>query len=392
MKTGIDRINEYEINKLFENKRVALISAASGVSSGYRYTVDIFNEKYNVVSVLSPEHGPRGVLGPGEKVRDGTDKFTGLKIYSLFEDFYASDDETKKDGAYMPSSSALDGVDAVVFDMQDVGSRYFTYASTLFYAMKACGKYGLPLILLDRPNPIGGKVEGCCSSPEYLSFIGLTPVPIRHGMTLGELARYYNGVFSLGCDLTVVGLTGWKRDTYFDETGLPFVRPSPNLPTFESVCFYNGTCMLAGTNVTEGRGTTQPFSLIGAPYIDPIKLADRLNYDRSLHGVKFSPAFFIPHFSKYKDQTCYGVRLHLTDKRSLEPVYLGIKLIYTIREMYPDDFEFIKPPEDGRYHIDLSCGNPDIRTSGKSADILYEEWSGQAAKFKKEYEKYYLYK
>ena len=392
MKTGIDRIKEYGVKKLFENKRIALISGCSGVSGDYRYTTDIFNENFSVVSVLAPEHGPRGVLGPGEKVRGGTDRFTGLPVYSLFEDFYASCDEAKKDGAYMPSSSALAGADTVVFDMQDVGSRYFTYASTLFYAMKACGRYGLPLVLLDRPNPIGGAVEGCCSSSEYLSFIGLTPVPIRHGMTLGELARYYNGQFCLSCDLTVVELDGWSRDTYFDETGLPFVRPSPNLPTFESVCFYNGTCMLAGTNVTEGRGTTQPFTLIGAPYIDPINLADRLNADKSLHGVRFSPAFFMPHFSKYSGQTCYGVRLHLTDKRALEPVFLGLKLIYTIREMYPDDFEFIKPSSDGRYHIDLSCGNADIRTSGKTAEAICEEWNKQAADFKNKNEKYYLYK
>ena len=390
MKTGIDRINEYEINKLFENKRVALISAASGVSSGYRYTIDIFHEKYNVVSVLAPEHGPRGALGPGEKVRGGIDRFTGIRTYSLFEDFYASTDEKEKDGAYMPSGAALADADEVVFDMQDVGSRYFTYASTLFYAMKACGRYGLPLILLDRPNPIGGKVEGCCSEPEYLSFIGSTPVPIRHGMTLGELAKYYNGEFGLCCDLTVVEATGWRRDTYFDETGLPFVRPSPNLPTFESVCFYNGTCMLAGTNVTEGRGTTQPFSLLGAPYIDPIKLAGRLNSDKSLHGVKFSPAFFIPHFSKYKDQTCYGVRLHLTDKRALEPVRLGVVLIRTLQEMYPGDFEFTKPSS-GRYHIDLSCGNSELRTSSLASDALYEKWDGQAKRFKKENEKYYIY-
>ena len=390
MKTGIDRINEYGIKKLFENKRIALISAASGVSSDYRYTIDIFREKFNVVSVLAPEHGPRGVLGPGEKVHNGVDRFTGLVTYSLFEDFYASDDENKKDGAYMPSSEALSGIDTVVFDMQDVGSRYFTYASTLFYTMKACGRRGLPLILLDRPNPIGGKVEGCCSKPEYLSFIGLTPVPIRHGMTLGELARYYNGEFGLGCDLTAVELDGWRRDTYYDETGLPFVRPSPNLPTFESVCFYNGTCMLAGTNVSEGRGTTQPFSLIGAPFIDPIKLADKLNADRSLYGVRFSPAFFIPHFSKYANQTCYGVRLHLTDKRALEPVLLGIKLIYTIRETFPE-FEFLKPSNGGRYHIDLSCGNTDLRTSPLSANELYEKWNGQAKEFKRDTEKYLLY-
>ena len=391
MKTGIDRISEHGVNKLFEGKRIALISAASGVSADYRYTTDIFSEKYNVTALLSPEHGPRGVLGPGEKVKNGVDRFTGLKTYSLFEDFYASTAEKEKDGAYMPSSEALREVDVVVFDMQDVGSRYFTYASTLFYAMKACGKRSLPLILLDRPNPIGGAVEGCCSCPEYLSFIGLTPVPIRHGMTLGELARYYNGQFGLGCELTVVELTGWTRDTYFDETGLPFVRPSPNLPTFESVCFYNGTCMLAGTNVSEGRGTTQPFSLIGAPYIDPITLADRLNADKSLSGVKFSPAFFIPHFSKYEGQTCYGVRLHLTDKRALQPVYLGIKLIYTVRETYPDAFGFIKPKDGGRYHIDLSCGNADVRTSGRSAEELYGEWNAQAMRFKEENKKYYLY-
>ncbi len=385
VKLGIDRINEFD--RELKGRRLGVISACSGLSSDYRYPIDILNEKYTVKAIFSPEHGPRGVLGPGEKVGGGVDKLTGLPVYSLFEDFLF---QSGKDNAYMPDKSVLADIDCMVYDMQDVGSRYFTYVSTLFYVMKACAENKLPLFVLDRPNPIGGDVEGCIQDEANLSFIGLTRVPIRHGMTVGELARLYNGEYNIGCDLTVITLTGWDHGMYYDETGLPFVRPSPNLPTFESVLVYNGTCMFAGTNVSEGRGTTQPFLLVGAEYIDPAALADRLN--GSLDGVKFSPAFFRPEFSKLAGKTLYGVRVHVTDKRALQPVRLGVTMIRTVQELYPNDFEFTKPKtENGRYHVDLSTGNSDLRDGLLSAGQITEKWNKDAKDFEGKRKKYLLY-
>ena len=385
VKLGIDRINEFDRELI--GRRLGVISACSGLSSDYRYPIDILNEKYTVKAIFSPEHGPRGVLGPGEKVGGGVDKLTGLPVYSLFEDFLF---QGGRDSAYMPDKNVLDGIDCMVYDMQDVGSRYFTYVSTLFYVMKACAENKLPLFVLDRPNPIGGDVEGCIQDEANLSFIGLTRVPIRHGMTVGELARLYNGEYNIGCDLTVITLTGWDHGMYYDETGLPFVRPSPNLPTFESVLVYNGTCMFAGTNVSEGRGTTQPFLLVGAEYIDPAALADRLN--GSLDGVKFSPAFFRPEFSKLAGKTLYGVRVHVTDKRALKPVRLGVTMIKAMQELYPHDFEFTKPKtENGRYHVDLSTGNSDLRDGLLSAEQIMEKWNKDAKDFEEKRKKYLLY-
>ena len=384
VKLGIDRINEYDA--LLRGGRLGVISACSALSSDYRYPIDILNEKYNIKTIFAPEHGPRGVLGPGEKVSGGVDRLTGLTVYSLFEDLLFQKNDG---GTFMPDKTVLADIDCLVYDMQDVGSRYFTYVSTLFYIMKACAENGLPLIVLDRPNPIGGDVEGCVQDEENLSFIGLTRVPIRHGMTVGELARLYNGEYKIGCDLTVVPLTGWDHGMYYDETGLPFVRPSPNLPTFESVLVYNGTCMFAGTNVSEGRGTTQPFLLVGAEFIDPITLADRLN--NSVDGVKFSPAVFRPEFSKSAGKTLYGVRLHVTDKRALKPVRLGVTMIRTLQELYPHDFEFTPPKAGGRYHIDLSTGNSDLRDGVLSADQIMKKWNKDAKEFEIKRKKYLLY-
>ena len=388
VKLGIDRINEFD--GLLKGKRLGVISACSGLSSDYRYPIDILNEKYNVKAIFAPEHGPRGVLGPGEKVSGGTDKLTGSPVYSLFEDFFTSSDKEKTDNAYMPNKTALSGIDCMVYDMQDVGSRYFTYVSTLYYVMRACAAKGLPLVVFDRPDPIGGGVEGCVQDEQNLSFIGLTRVPIRHGMTVGELARLYNGEYRLGCDLTVIKMTGWDHSMYYDETGLPFVRPSPNLPTFESILAYNGTCMLAGTNVSEGRGTTQPFLLIGAEYIDPDVLSKTLN--SITDGAKFSLAFFRPEFGKLAGKTLYGVRVHITDKHAFRPVYFGVTLIRTLQKLYPDDFEFTKPKTDGgRYHIDLSTGNSDLRDGILSAGQIIEKWDKDAKAFEIKRQKYLLY-
>ena len=390
MKTlvGIDRIKEEKIYKFLRSGRIGLISAVSGISSDYRFTVDIMKESFNVTALFAPEHGIWGALGPGEKVDGGVDKYTGIPMHSLYKDLLET---PGKEAEGADASGAIGDVDIIVFDMQDVGSRYFTYASTLFCAMKTCASLGKPLVLLDRPNPISGKVAGNCLDMKYSSYIGMTSVPIRHGMTLGELARFYNGEYDLGCELHIVELLNWHRDMYFEDTGVPFIKPSPNLPTMDSIVAYNGTCMLSGTNASEGRGTTSPFTMVGAPYVDPIKFTNELNC-LGLDGVKFTPALFIPKFSKYPDELVCGANLHIYDRNTFDPIRLGVSLIRTLQKMYPDDFAFRQPAKEGaHYHIDLSTGNTDVRDGILSVDEIMDKWTAQAEKFEKDNAKYLLY-
>ena len=392
---GIDRIEEAPYRSLLKDRRIGLVTNASGLSPryGWRGTVEVMAPRYRVAALFAPEHGVRGVLGPGEKVSHGVDALSGIPTYSLFEDMvFAGADEASTDKAYMPAPESLREIDLLFFDMQDVGSRYFTYASTLFYTMRAAAAAGIPLVVADRPNPLGGEVvEGCRQDESCRSFIGLARVPIRHGLTLGELARYYNGAYGLGCDLTVIPMEGWERSMLWEDCGLPFVRPSPNLPTPESILVYNGTCMLAGTNATEGRGTTTPFTTVGAPYVNPLELADALD---ALHldGLRFSPTHFIPSFSKYQGEVCGGVDIHVTDPRALRAVSLGLHLVRTLQALYPRDFAFRAPATpDGRWHIDLSTGNDTLRTTQRSAAEIYTAWQTDAASFQEETLLYRLY-
>ena len=392
---GIDRIEEAPYRSLLKDRRIGLVTNASGLSPryGWRGTVEVMAPHYRVTALFAPEHGVRGVLGPGEKVSHGVDTLSGLPTYSLFEDMvFAGADEASTDKAYMPAPESLREIDLLFFDMQDVGSRYFTYASTLFYTMRAAAAAGIPLVVADRPNPLGGEVaEGCRQDESCRSFIGLARVPIRHGLTLGELARYYNGAYGLGCDLTVIPMEGWERSMLWQDCGLPFVKPSPNLPTPESILVYNGTCMLAGTNATEGRGTTTPFTTVGAPYVNPLELADALD---ALHldGLRFSPTHFIPAFSKHQGTVCGGVDIHVTDPRALRSVSLGLHLVRTLQALCPKDFAFRAPSTPGgRWHIDLSTGNNTLRTTQKSAAEIYASWQTDAESFQEETLLYRLY-
>ncbi len=387
VKAGIDRIREPHVRRLLDGKRIGLVGGASALNRAYLGTIEAMTEVYRVQALYAPEHGSRGVLGPGEAVQSGVDEISGIASFSLFRDMVFSTDEGQKKRVYAPDRLC---VDILVFDMQDVGSRYFTYASTLFYCMQACAKQGIALCVLDRPNPIGGAVEGNVSKPEMSSFIGLTQVPIRHGMTLGELARLYNGEYHLGCELHVVELDGWSRDMFFGDTGLPFVKPSPNLPTMDAITVYNGTCLFSGTNVSEGRGTTTPFTTVGAPYINPVQLAKRMN-ELGLSGLAFSPAFFRPSFGKHANTVCYGVDIHVLDPKAVQPVSLGVHMMRMIQEMYPNDFAFNPPPEGGRWHIDLASGNSDLRTSQESAAQILERWQAQSQDFVPLYDRYRLY-
>lgn len=380
---GADRLDETRVSSLLKNEKIGVVSAACAVNSDYRYTIDLLNEKYNVTGIFAPEHGARGVLGPGEKVSGGVDKYTSLPVFSLYDDLIET-------GGANNDDSVLNSVSMVVFDLQDVGSRYFTYASTLFNLMKMCSKRQIPIVLLDRPNPVGGSWEGSVLKPEYSSFIGLTEVPIRHGMTIGELARFYNGAYKLNCPLEIVEMLGYEREMYYEQTSLPFVNPSPNLPTLDAVTLYNGTCMLSGTNISEGRGTTTPFVTVGATYINPFELTEFLE-KKNIDGVKFSPCFFMPQFSKYKNEAVYGTRIHIIDKTVLKPTLLGLHIIRAVQQLYPNDFEFRKPDKNGMYHIDLSTGSNELRTTDISPQALFDNWQKQADSFTMENKKYYLY-
>ena len=389
VRLGIDRVEEE--SGLLRGQRLGLITGASGISSALRADIDILQQAFDLRVLLAPEHGIRGVLGPGEPVGTHVDALSGLPAYSLFEDRIFSQDVADKDRVYLPPQAALDAVDVLVFDLQDAGSRYFTYASTLFYIMRAAALTGKRVVVLDRPNPIGGVIlEGNCHREELFSFVGLTPVPIRHGMTMGELACYFNGEHGLGCDLRVVRLDGWRRERFYDETGLFFTPPSPNLPTLESVVVYNGTCLLEGTNVTVGRGTTTPFTLIGAPYIDPNRLADAMDA-LELPGLRFAPAFFRPEWGKHAHSSCGGVRIHVTDEKAVRAVALGVQLICTIRRLWPQEFAFTPPPVGTRWHIDLTSGSDELRSGILSAGEIIAKWGAEAERWRPVHDRYALY-
>lgn len=389
VRAGVDRLDEYA--GLFRGLRLGLITGASGMTSSLVSTIDAIRQRFDLRVLLAPEHGIRGVLGPGERVNDHIDSLSGLPAYSLFADRVFR--KGANSAAWQPNAAVLRDIDAIVFDLQDAGSRYFTYASTLFSAMQAAAAHDKQVIVLDRPNPIGGlRLEGNCHSRRLLSFIGMTPVPIRHGMTLGELAGYFNAEHDLHCPLQVVRMDGWQRRMFYQDTGLPFTPPSPNLPTMEAVTVYNGSCLLAGTNVSEGRGTTTPFTLVGAPFVDPVRLAEEMEA-LSLPGLRFAPAFFRPAWGQYANTSCAGVRIHVTDPYAVRPVELGVWLISTLRRLWPRKFAFTPPADGENWHIDLASGSDELRKAApEEAPAILEGWNRQAEAFGPIHDRYALYR
>ncbi|KAJ49313.1 uncharacterized protein YbbC (DUF1343 family) [Clostridium tetanomorphum] len=379
IKLGIDNIDKY-IDDLFKNKRIGLITNQTGVDSNLNSTIDLFNEKTNLVALYSPEHGIRGDIQAGEKVNNYIDEKTELNVYSLYG-------KNKR-----PSHEVLKNIDILVFDIQDVGSRFYTYLYTMAYAMESCKKFNKVFTVLDRPNPIGGEeVEGNILDVNYKSFIGLYPITQRYGLTIGELAILFNEEFRIGCNLKVIKMEGWSRHMYFQDTKLPWIMPSPNMPTIDTALVYNGTCVFEGTNISEGRGTTKPFQIIGAPWLNPYKIAEEMN-EIMLPGVKFRPIYFTPTFSKYTDVLCRGVEIHVTDIKKFKPVITGISLLYKIKEVSKDKFEFTPPYiKNGKQMIDYNTGGSYIRENKITLEEINLMWKEDAMKFKKIKEKYHVY-
>ncbi|WP_188379141.1 exo-beta-N-acetylmuramidase NamZ family protein [Halobacillus andaensis] len=374
-----------EEKELIEGKNVGLITNPTGVDKDLNSIVDILNEDPDVdlTALYGPEHGVRGSAQAGEYVEYYIDEQTGLPVYSLYG-------ETRK-----PTPEMLEGIDVLLFDIQDVGTRFYTYIYTMAYAMEAAQENDIPFVVLDRPNPLSGdKVEGPVLEEEYKSFVGNYEIPLRHGMTVGELAQLFNEEFEIGADLTVVEMDKWKRDMYYDDTPLDFVAPSPNMPTTETALVYPGAALIEGTNVSEGRGTTQPFELIGAPFINSTELAAELN-SLNLPGVTFRAASFTPSFSKHQGVLSNGVEIHVNHKESYQPVETGLHLVKTIHDMYPEDFAFRAENSAGISFFDNLIGNGWVREAienGESVEEIKAEWEDELNEFKEIREQYLLYK
>lgn len=376
---GIEVLLKEEKNVL-SGKKVGLITNPTGIDSKLTSIVDLLHDDpdINLTALFGPEHGVRGDAQAGASVEYYIDEKTGLPVYSLYG-------KTKK-----PTPEMLKDVEVLVFDIQDVGTRYYTYIYTMAYAMEAAKENDIPFIVLDRPNPQGGEtVDGPVLEPEFSSFVGLYPIPLKHGMTVGELATLFNKEFKIGADLKVIKMKGWKRDMDYDDTGLPFVLPSPNMPTVSTTFAYPATGLIEGTNVSEGRGTTKPFELIGAPYINGDELAGKLNALR-LPGVKFRAASFTPTFSKHAGKLSHGVEIYITDREEFKAVPTGLHIIKTIQDLYPGDFEFLAA---NNFNLLIGIGWIMSRIKeGTTVNEILKEYQVKQDAFKKVRKNYLLYK
>src|SRR6266446_10088382 len=328
-----------------------------------------------LLRLFAPEHGLSGAAQDLVSVGAERDALTGLPVVSLYGKRLA------------PEPRALAGLGALVVDLQDVGARYYTFVWTMALTMRAAARVGLPVVVLDRPNPLGGeKLEGNLPDPRFASFVGLYPLPTRHGMTIGELAGYLNDTHGLGCDLTVVPMLGWKRVMLWEDTGLPWVAPSPNMPTPDTARVYPGGCLVEGTDLSEGRGTTRPFEWIGAPYLDGARFEQALTR-RRLPGARFRAIGFEPAFHKWKGERCGGVQVHVTDADRFKPVATYLAIIVEARRQAPRRFKWRKPPyefERRKLPIDLLGGGPSMRRAierGAPLATLERRWQPARARW-----------
>ncbi len=379
--TGLDRVDLHK--EVFEGKRLGIITNHTAYDRGGRFIVDVFRSMagVKVTALFSPEHGLWGTAPDAVKIDNQTHPVYNLPVYSLYG-------KTRK-----PTSDMLRNIDVLVFDIQDIGARFYTYIYTMSLAMEAAAENGKTFVVLDRPNPINGtSVQGNILEPALASFVGLYPIPVRHGMTAGELAKMFNGQGWLAgrvkAELIVIPMEDWRRRMWYDRTGLRFIKPSPNMPDLETAAIYPGLCLLEGTNVSEARGTKMPFRQFGAPWIDSKLLAKRLNA-LNLPAMRFEPVSFTPTSSKYKSRECHGVRIFVSDRDRIEPYSSGIRIVNEIYRMYPDQFEWKAA------HFNRLCGTSKIRnaiTSHSSLAVLQNKWQAELESFQKIRGKYLVYR
>ncbi len=385
---GIERLLSDKIG-LLRGQRVGLVcNQASILPDSFAHAADAFNERteFELTTFFGPQHGIRGDVQYNmietPHVRDPR---TGKMVYSLYS-------EVRE-----PTEEMLRDLDVIVIDLQDVGCRIYTFIYTMANCMRAAAKFGKKVVVCDRPNPINGNaIEGNITEHEFKSFVGQFELPTRHGMTIGELALMFNNHFGIGCDLTVVKMGGWSREMWGDQTGLPWVLPSPNIPTVDSCVVFPATVHLEGTELSEGRGTTLPFHLNGAPYIDPYAWAAELNAF-NFDGVKFRHAFFRPTFCEFQGETCGGIQIHVTDREAFTPVIVGIAMVKTAYEMYVDKFQWRQNAYEyvfDKNPMDVVCGTDKIRMqieAGASLDEVESNWTDGITEFQSIRKPFLLY-
>lgn len=376
---GVDNIKPYD--DYFKNKKLGLITSISGIDNNLNSTIDILHKKYCVTALFAPEHGVRGDKDAGENVDTYLDTETGLPVFSLYRK------ESKRF-----TNEMLENVDAIVYDIQDLGVRYYTFISTMIYALKDCAKYGKELIILDRPNPLGGEIiDGNVLEEEYKSFVGAYPLATRYGLTIGELANMVNDEENIGCHLTIIPCLGLKRNVLFPAMKQIWMMPSPGMPRFDTALLYTGTCLFEGTNVSEGRGTSCPFEIIGAPYIDANQLVQHMR-KQDLSGIAFTPAYFKPTSSKHKGVFCQGVHIHITDYETYESYKTGLILLEQIRNLYPENFMLLEPTSDSRKpFISLLAGSNIFENENWNSKDILERNRIQLNQFKIRKQKYHIY-
>ena len=385
MRLGTDVLLD---SKRLAGARVGVVCNPASLDGRYRHIVDRLAaaEDVELRAIFGPQHGFRSDVQDNMiETPHGRDPERRVPIYSLYS-------ETRE-----PTAEMLGGLDALVIDLQDIGARIYTYVYTLANCLRAGRRHGVRIVVCDRPNPIGGvEVEGALLRSGFESFVGQFPIPMRHGMTIGELARLFNDDFGIGAELEVVPMEGWTREMYWEDTRLPWVMPSPNIPTVESTVVYPGTVLFEGVMLSEGRGTTRPFELVGAPWITAERFAASMNAAR-LPGVHFRPAVFEPTFQKYAKQACGGCQLHVTDRQAFRPVLTGVALIDRFRQSDRAKFAWRQPPyeyEHDKVPIDILSGSDELRRQVEAevppAEIA-ASWRGDEDAFRKQRQRHLLY-
>ena len=375
--SGLDGISRFD--DLLQGKRVGLMTNPTGIDHRLRSSIDILNERYRLSALFGCEHGVRGDAQAGDRVDTYTDAQTGVTVYSV----YGKSDRMTRE--------MLDTFDVLVFDIQDVGARFYTYLYSLSYAMEECAKAGKTVLVLDRINPIGGiRRGGTILDLRFRSFVGDYELPTQTGLTIGEYARYIRHYLKLDLDLHVAPLTGWSRGMYLDDTDLPWVAPSPNCQSLATALVYIGTCVFEGVNVSEGRGTTQPFELIGSPWINADALEKRMAA-LDMPGLHFRRASFKPTFSKYQNELCHGVQVHITDREKADVFLGGLKLLETIRDMYPEKLEYLSWGESRIHSLDKLLGTDAFRAGRLTADEVSQTYAPGVAAFSEAVKPFLLY-
>lgn len=384
--TGLDLLSRRWPKRL-KNTRIGLLINPASVNRKLIHALKVFSglKKTELACLFGPQHGIWANTQDNMIEWKGfIDKTTGLPVHSLYG------------GTRKPTLEMLKDIDVLVIDLQDIGARYYTFIWTMYLSMEACAEGNKAVVVLDRPNPINGiAIEGPVQEEGYLSFVGLRPLPVRHGMTIGEIARYLKDRYLPSLELYVIKMEGWRRRYWFDQTGLPWVMPSPNMPSLDTATVYPGMCLLEGTNLSEGRGTTRPFEIFGAPFIEPERLLRRLN-DFKLTGVLFRPLYFEPTFQKFSGQLCGGLQIHVINRERFRPFKTAVAILKAVHELYPEHFRWRMPPyeyETEKLPIDILAGSDKLRIyieDGRDLKDMENWWMKDTLEFERSVRKRYL--